>query len=154
MSKVIEGDILTIKAGIIAHQCNCFGKSGAGIAKSITQKWPRTRKYYESFCRQEGNKKNLLGICYVVPVDSMATVQVANLFGQLSYGRRGVFTNYTALDKAFESLSKIKYGPVYAPFMLGAGLAGGDWKKIHEIAEKHIPDIIWVKYKKGMRIET
>ncbi len=37
--KIINGNLLEVKKGIIAHQCNCKGVMGAGIALQIKKKW-------------------------------------------------------------------------------------------------------------------
>lgn len=46
MLKVIEGDILTVTHGIIAHQCNCRGVMGAGLALQVRNKYSKVYSEY------------------------------------------------------------------------------------------------------------
>lgn len=142
--RVITKDILTVEEGIICHQVNCCGVMGRGIAKSIADKWPIVLKEYKKFCSMEANHANLLGSLYVVPVKlPNAELQVANVFGQLNYGSKGLFTDYKAVDKAFTSVARMGYKlPIYIPYNMGCGLAGGDWATYSGIVEKHVPGAI------------
>ena len=154
MSKIIEGDILKLKKGVIVHQCNCRGSMGAGIAKSIAQKWPEVKKPYEVLCRTVKSNK-LLGTIQIMPIE-LNELYIVNLFGQDGYGKKGNYTQYSAHSTAWHQIDEYfrdKKIDIYAPFMIGAALAGGDWKLIHNIAEKNVPDIIWVRYKKGISFE-
>jgi len=45
--KIINRDLLTIESGIIAHQVNCQGKMGAGLALKIRKKYPQVYEYYK-----------------------------------------------------------------------------------------------------------
>ena len=152
MSKVIEENILDIKKGIIVHQVNCRGVMGAGLAKQIKRKWPKVFNDYYSFCRQPAQK--LIGEVLVTPITS--ELSVASLFGQDNFGRQKdkVYTSYPAHAGAWNRLGAHAFAKrfmsyVYAPFYIGAGLANGDWKEIHKIAERNIPDINWVRYRRS-----
>jgi len=164
MSKIIFGDILDIKKGIIVHQVNCQGVMGAGLAKQIKEKWPDIFKRYRDYVSQL-NYGNPLGLIQIIKLND--NLYVINLFGQYNYGRKRVcYTDYKAHESAWKEISFERKDKrcndersclypnfaklnIYVPFYIGAGLAGGDWKRIHKIAEKYVPDIIWVKYKKG-----
>lgn len=39
MIKIVNGDLLQSNLSLIAHQTNCLGVMGAGIAKAIKNKW-------------------------------------------------------------------------------------------------------------------
>ena len=154
MSKVIEGNLLNIKEGLLVHQVNTVGIMGAGMAQALKEKWPIVFDEYRKEVKEQkqsmmGYTYSLLGSVYFVRINEKLIV--ANLFGQNSYGRENIcYTDYKAHDTAWHKIGKSQLTfnlPVYAPFLIGAGLAGGDWKKIHEIAERYIPNIIWVKYK-------
>jgi len=150
MSKTITGNLFDIDKGIIVHQVNCQGVMGAGLAKQIKEKWPRVFLRYKRLCDLYKNKDILDALRgRVEPCLVKDNFCVYNLFGQLNYGKKKYcYTDYHAHEKAWAWIERERNinQKIYAPFYIGAGLAGGDWKKIHEIAEKHVPDIIWVKY--------
>ena len=155
MSNITEGNILSIERGLIVHQCNCRGVMGAGLAKQIKEKWPIVYNSYKKFIKEEnGNVSNLLGEVQFIGVTK--EIWVANLFGQDNFGRKKdvVYTSYSAHSKAWKMIQLARNTSnvlenVYAPFYIGSGLANGDWKRIHKIAEKYVPDITWIKYKKS-----
>ena len=39
MIEIVNGDLLQSNLPLIAHQTNCLGVMGAGIAKAIKNKW-------------------------------------------------------------------------------------------------------------------
>lgn len=151
MLQVIKKDILTIDSGIICHQVNCMGVMGAGIARSIKEKYPRVYDCYRTNC-QVSDRSTLLGQINVVRAEESAlcNLYVANIYGQLFYGRavKQLYTNYLAVDTAFASLSehlKAHIMQVYIPDKMGCGLAGGNWGNYSSIIEKHIPNAIVCK---------
>lgn len=126
-----EGNILDVTGGIICQQVNCRRVMGAGLAKQIATKYPVVR---DAFMEQEP----ALGLCTIVPVT--ASLKVANIYGQLDYGREpGVkYTKYTALKVGLQSLesyasSRCPRPLVHIPYGIGCGLAHGDWTVVSEI---------------------
>jgi len=114
-------DILTVKKGIICQQVNAMGVMGAGLALTIRQKWPIVyREYRELHLR--------LGEILLVEVEP--GLYVANLCAQEGFGRTGQYTDYNALEVCLRALAgeaKRLALPVYIPYKMGCGLAGGDW---------------------------
>ncbi|MBU4223261.1 MAG: hypothetical protein KKA10_16840, partial [Euryarchaeota archaeon] len=48
------------------------------------------------------------------------------------------------------SLEAEKLGlPVYAPWMFGCGLAGGDWSVVQSMIEALSPEVIWARREIG-----
>ncbi|WP_051286974.1 hypothetical protein [Paenibacillus taiwanensis] len=96
------------------------------------------------FCGKEGgailrdskhqNSSQLLGQCQIVHTGSKV---VANLFGQLNYGRqKTVYTNYEDLKAALETLrdyAALNHLSVALPYNIGCGLANGDWNVVSHI---------------------
>lgn len=145
--KQIKGNILNTKKGIICQQVNCQGVMGSGLALQIRNKWPYVYKQYKE-CHTNGHVN--LGNIIIVPVEP--DIYVANLCGQNSYGREAgrVYTNYNALNSCFESLAKWHKEhnpdlPIYIPYKISCGLAGGNWVEVVGIIEKHIPDAVVVR---------
>jgi O-acetyl-ADP-ribose deacetylase (regulator of RNase III) len=130
MIKYMVGDLLEAKEDIICHQVNCQGAFGAGIAKQIAKEYPESKKSYVEYCERYND---ILGDCLVTKEDDL---WVANLFGQDYYGRYGYYyekynrqTNYDALKKAMVLLVNEYPDKSYAfPYLIGCGLAGGDWE--------------------------
>ena len=151
MVQIIEGDILTITNGIIGHQCNCKGKMGAGLALQVRNKYSKVYNEYLSMYK-EGNLK--LGVSQFVKVFS--TLYVANLMGQHSFGQEGTHTDYKALTKCLQELhafSQTNSLQVYLPYLIGCGLAGGDWSIVNGLIEKYCPDAIICKFIKDKQVE-
>lgn len=142
MIKVIEGNILSTKEGIIVQQVNCQGKMGAGLALQIKNKYPEAYTSYLAFisyAQMEGLE--LLGQANIVFV--LPDLAVANVFGQKYYGRNGVYTDYNALEKSLKKVKQfaIKNGlTVYIPLGIGCGLAGGKWEIVSNIIYKVFKD--------------
>lgn len=151
--KIINGNILDMTDGIIVHQVNCKGVMGAGLALQIKNKWPIVFKEYTEHIkyRFERLKQHPLGSINGTSVSK--SLIIYNFYSQDNYGRNGRQTNYEAFEKCLIGLtkrfenSKITVGsiPVYFPYGIGCGLAGGDWKVISKMIEKYFPQAIIVK---------
>lgn len=133
MIKEMKGDLLAIKEGAIAHQVNCEGVMGAGVAKQIRAKLLTSYQYqvYRNKCRKLG--ENLLGTCYLDKVEN-SPFYVAHLFGENIPTGKGLDTDYAALEEAIVNLKIIarqRKMPVAVPGYLGCGLAGGDWEYVY-----------------------
>jgi O-acetyl-ADP-ribose deacetylase (regulator of RNase III) len=146
--KIINGDLLDFKTGILAHQVNCQLKMGAGIALAIRKKYPRVYNHYKGFSRIAIGKR--LGKAQIVEV--LRGLYIANLFGQYNFLPRGQqHTDYTALTIAMRQMRQWRDNykgnqfPIYFPFGIGCGLAGGDWGVVQGIIQDIIPNAIVVK---------
>ena len=51
MIKTVNGDLLQSNLPLIAHQTNCLGVMGAGIAKAIKNKWNSVYIQYANHCK-------------------------------------------------------------------------------------------------------
>lgn len=139
------GNILDVEQGIVCHQVNCRGVMGAGIAKSIRNKWPWV---YEAYVKAELR----LGLAHLVKVGE--NLLVANLCGQYNYGRDKKYTDYMAVRKALRTIANWRKLneeitgvslPIYVPYKMGCSNAGGDWYLVHNIVKDVIPDAVIVK---------
>lgn len=131
------GDLLSVHHGIICHQVNCHHAMGAGLAAQIRRVYP---KHYADFMSRYAH---LGGLC-ITEINS--DFFVIGIYGQNAYGRKGIrYTDYEALEKGFaavERFAKEHNLPVYIPYKIGCGLAGGDWRVVYGIIEHTIPDAI------------
>lgn len=124
--EMVDGDVLEISQGIIAHQTNCQGVMGAGVALAIARKYPKVYDEYAQHC-EDRSERELLGTVQFCEVNPK--LYIANVFGQRSYGN-GRQTSYDATYDAWKDLfTKAEFlgWPIYIPYLMGCGLGGGDW---------------------------
>ncbi len=141
-----QGNLLDSDCTVIVHQVNCLGIMDEGIAKQIKEKYPCVYEDYKRICDQQEEIGDLLG--HVQIVDTKEGKYIANLFSQKDTGRNEYKTNYEAFDRGCEILSGIIIGKnnnpeihnkwtIAFPYSIGCGLAGGTWKKVYDIINKH-----------------
>lgn len=136
MIKIVDGDLLQSNLPLIAHQTNCLGVMGAGIAKSIKNKWSTQ---YTNFCKLLKYSKELLGKCQVCITGDEPINLVANLFGEYSFTESvAPYENrHTDFKKALLNLKDFcennEITELGIPYKLGCGLAGGDWDGVQEL---------------------
>ena len=144
---VLNKDIFLSKQDIICHQVNCQGVMGKGIAKTIKEKFPECFEEYKRICDSYPNKNDLLGSA--VMVESNGKI-IANLFGQLTYGSNGTYTDYNAFEKALFDMKEyamLSNLSVAIPYGIGSSLAGGDWNKVYAIIQKVFVNYPVILYK-------
>lgn len=137
-----ERDLLSVTEGIIAHQVNCQGAMGAGVAKAIRSRYPAVYNQYRQYLSHFNEHISPMGTCLIVnPTgDSLRDdFHVANLFSQDDHGTDRRHTNYFALagaldDLAFE-MENMTQNAVYIPYELGCGLGGGSWDTVSALIE-------------------
>lgn len=149
MIKIIEGDILRSKKDIIVQQVNCKGLMGAGLAKSIMQRYDNVRKEYQQFHKKQrklfAKDEDLLGM--VNYVDVYDGKIIANVFGQLDIRKdredETVYTVEEALLRGIEDvrdLAERQGFSIAIPTYIGCGLAGGDWEVIKPLIDTLFED--------------
>lgn len=144
-----KGNLLTSDCTVIMHQANCFSVMGAGIARTIADIYPAAKKADLNF---PYSPEERLGKYSLAKTKNKVIV---NLYGQYKFGR-GLQTDYKALEKSLDSFftdvkeDNLKIGKVGIPYLMGCGLAGGDWKIVSEIlynqSEKHGVEIYTYEY--------
>ncbi len=154
------GDILTPhnsgEAVIICHQVNCKGVMGSGLALHIRKHFPDLYIEYKIKCENNKSSKVMLGEVLYYPVKHQECYfTIANIFGQDDFGRKGRYTDYNALEKAFKAIRHCaqptkthKATTIRIPRNMGCGLGGGEWKTVFkiidkELVQKGIPVEIW-----------
>jgi len=145
MLQTIARDLLTIERGILTHQCNCMGAMGAGIALAIRKKWPKVYNHYLFRHFEDGWFPGEIQLVEVAP-----ELLVCNMAGQEFMARDIRATDYKAVNTMFEDLAfhnsqRETPLPIYVPYFMGCGLAGGDWTIYSGIIEKYCPDAIVCK---------
>lgn len=130
-----NSNLLDVDSGVIAHGCNAQGVMGSGVAKQLRYKYPEVYTSYSSALVDFG--RHWCGAVDFVRVSPRLIV--ANMITQEYYGRDGAhYVSYAALQIAMQSVleqSKNMGLDVHIPYMVGAGLGGGDLTKIKSIYE-------------------
>ena len=135
--KICYGDLLDCDCDIIAHQVNCMGVMGAGLANQIRMTYPKVFEDYVNLCVSKGAKALFGTISYT----KTPRYWVVNLFGQYNTGIYKRQTDYEKLGSALELLKEFALNnnlkTIGLPYNLGCGLAGGNW----EIVQNMILDV-------------
>ena len=143
--KIEFKDVFLSDSSIICHQVNCMGVMGAGIAKQMKQKYPENFDRYKKLCDEFSDRPELLlGQCQLtINYDNARksnTRYIANLFGQVGYGRDRQQTDLKSLFQAFLSLREqsrlIDKCTIAIPYGIGCGLGGAKWSDVYKIIEK------------------
>ena len=139
MIQEVHGDVFLQDADIIAHQVNCEGVMGAGIAKMIRNRYMHVPDFhrYQKLC--EVNRERNLGhvfYCKSAGIDGMKPFIIANCFGEnkIRPADGGPATDYDALRACLSNViavaKKHYFETVAVPARIGCGLAGGDWNYV------------------------
>ena len=156
----IQGNLLDSPCIVLAHQVNCIGVMGSGVARAIKDKWIDV--FLEYLKGIKALDHNCLGGCQIVQAEEGK--YVANIFGQYYYSgyfkdpaeymRQEVwkrpeinengeilrFTNYEALYTGLKRLKDemVKYNipSVAFPWGLGSVRGGGNWEIIRKMIEE------------------
>ena len=143
--RIITGNLLDITEGTIAHQTNCIGLAGPVLARSIAIKYPEWEAVYKAVCRRYTVDK-LIGQLHLY--HATPTLTIASLFAQKVPGI-GLMTDYGALEQALNQLQfnmkSSPTNPIYLPYGVGCGNAGGDWGTVQQLIKVNCPDAILVK---------
>lgn len=150
MIKIIESDIFASEATVIAHQVNCRGVMGAGLAKQVKERYPSVAEAYASVCNTYRNcPERLLGYCQAVGVidenykpfrqlflNNPCNRIIVNCFAQLNHGFDKKQTDLRAFRECVKYLQKLRNTDengktvsltIAIPYKMGCGLAGADW---------------------------
>lgn len=150
MIKIVEGDILLAKEEIIGQQVNCMSVMGSGLAKQIRAKHEHVYTEYKEFCELYDEPIERLGLVNFVEIEEGK--YIANLFGQLNYGRDKsiLYTDYKGLYQALrflKAVAKMNDMSVALPYNIGCGLANGEWDIVYDMIKRVFYDYNVTLYK-------
>lgn len=138
----LKGDLIQSGAGIIAHQVNCKGKMGSGVALAIRKAFPNVYQRYISCCEDykrvygRNYAKELLGKSQPVSARRFGKdVVIVNMFAQDNFGYNGAqYTDYESLRKCLFSLRRLAVikncEKIALPYKIGCARGGGDWDNV------------------------
>ena len=137
-----DGDLLTAKTDIIAHQVNCIGAFNSGVAACIRNKFISVFFEYKILCYSK-SPNDLLGNIQICKVND--TQEVVNLFGQRNFGYDN--KRYTSYDGIYDALTKLKdymvsnnKMSVAFPFKMSSDRGGADWNIIEAMIDSAFKD--------------
>ena len=148
MIHIQNGNLLKSDCNIIAHCCNCQGGFGSGIAGQIRREFPYAYQAFSEDVRSPEDKLGTytLGLPFEqvnARLDNIKNYNIFNLYGQLEYGPGDKqYINYNAFLQSmilmFEKITdwkskSTKSFKVGMPYLIGCGLAGGDWNVVEEL---------------------
>lgn len=157
--KYMDGDLLELAEkghfDIIVHGCNCFCNMGAGIARTIKEKYPEA--FIADLDTDKGDRAKL-GTYTKASVGNYNSFWIINAYTQYDFWSPGARADYDAIRAVFKEIHKEvrRYEEVLSyenetlrigiP-KIGAGLAGGDWNRIEKIIDSiGFSDITCVNY--------
>lgn len=148
--KTTNGDLIVLlldgEFDVIVHGCNCFCTMGAGLAKSIALVFPQALA--ADLSTKKGEVAKLGNYTKADCVVGDRSVTIINAYTQFDYRGSGIRADYNAIREVFKKLKAAYSGKRFGIPLIGAGLAGGDWKIISEIISTELEgeDCTLVKY--------
>jgi O-acetyl-ADP-ribose deacetylase (regulator of RNase III) len=138
-----QGDVFTTDATYIGHGVNCKGVMGAGIAKTIREKFPKVYDEYRQVCANGGL---VPGSLFAYPENGKMIVNLAtqnNPGPDATY--EAVINSLLHFSKVASEPNKIKrYGNTIAIPEIGCGIGGLEWPIVElaiELVEEVYPEI-------------
>jgi O-acetyl-ADP-ribose deacetylase (regulator of RNase III) len=136
--KTVKGDLIKLalegQFDVIVHGCNCFCAMGAGIAKIIKAQFPEA--FEADLATQEGDRLKLGSFSHADVVRDGHEITIVNAYTQFHYSGNGVIADYGAIRTVFEKIKLQFPGKRIGYPLIGAGLAGGDWRVISGIIDE------------------
>lgn len=152
MIKYIKGDLFSTDCDIIAHGCNCLGVMGSGVAKIVRDRYPKAYHAYVDKYDEDGLKLGEVQLIFQRDGKYIANCMTQDRF----VPRNQCHADYDAIRTCMETLKKLaRLGNLsIAMPKIGAGLAGGDWRKIESILNEVFSDYdVTVYYLEPVRLE-
>jgi O-acetyl-ADP-ribose deacetylase (regulator of RNase III) len=143
--RIARGDLVELAAtnnfNVIIHGCNCFNTMGAGIAAQIAKRFPEAARVDQMTVKGDPNKLGSYSIA-AVRGDYDDALLIVNAYTQYAFGRGYPLVDYDAIQKVFSTvvynLACLSDNMRIGIPKIGAGLAGGDWKRINTIIETEL----------------
>lgn len=145
--KVVNGNLLDAKEPIICQQSNCVTMTSYGLAQQIAEKYPWADVY-----KRRMKTPSVLG---TIQVDTHDGKSVIHLFAQYMPGKPngrslpkqndGSIHRIQYFKACLEKMDELELEVVAMPYLIGCGLAGGDWKVYKAMLEACKTNIILYK---------
>lgn len=137
--QIIQGNLLDANTDFIAHQVNCRGCMGSGVALQLYNKYSSYLKNYFITCNAFKDRPECLLGTYIKS-DIPGGKAIINIFGQNDYGYNGVkYTDEISFQKAFLTFCyDLPDDRIYTcaiPYKIGCCRGGARWEVISKILE-------------------
>lgn len=133
--QILRGDLVKLAKSkyfnVIVHGANCFVVFGAGIAKQIKDQLPAA---YEADCQTVNGDRNKLGSYSAARYNDLTVVNAYTQFDTAP----GINADYDAIRSVMAKIKQDFHGSRIGLPMIGAGLAGGDWRIISQIIDEEL----------------
>ena len=135
------GDLLEANVDYIAHQCNCVTVGqGAGIARLIFAKYPDANTYTRNSIRVCGEiyaTRRVINMCaQYYPGKYMSSRTGDNEENRLKWFKECLSQIGIYLSHRFSRTQRQAPFIVGFPYMIGCGLAGGEWEYYFDAIEE------------------
>ena len=144
----ITMDLLESPIQIFAHQVNCKGVMGAGLAKKLRDKYDGLYEEYKNFIKGQADGsplgKAMIYLDWNCHNPNKSRI-IMSIFGQDGYGLGPCHTNYDAVKSGFkDGIQQLRVDlrikswvqiTIGIPTYFGCGLAGGNWGKMMDVLE-------------------
>lgn len=157
----IKGDLLELfdkgEFQMIAHGCNCHKIMGAGLAKSIVNRWPEVYKSDVNYKSNSGYAIERLGNFSATPINRSCGYlgSIINCYTQVT---PGPCANLTAIRMCLIKInydyikSRTKHRSIGLP-LIGCGIGGLNWEDVKPIIQEELRnmDVTVVHYEKNSK---
>lgn len=134
---VIEGgNILDAEEIVIIHQCNCITRNAHGLAKAIFNKWPQSDCYSGRMIQNLPGTINPKLCGDKIIVNMFSQYYPGNAIKDVDTPKLRLIWFENCLLLVLELLVKYKINRVAMPYLIGCGLAGGNWNDYFKIIKK------------------
>lgn len=164
MEKIIGDATKPVGNGhkLIIHCCNDEGKWGAGFVLALNKKWPQVKRNYQEWYQglsdyvspngvlvlsDSSNGADAFHLGAIQVVDVAEDISVVNMIGQRSCGRDEYghpTIRYYAIDECLRKVVAVAYvrnSSIHMPYLMGCGLAGGDWDIMSMMINKRLGNL-------------
>ncbi len=128
-----KADIFLLQVDAIVNPVNCYGISGAGLAKAFKERYPANQKHYESACRN-----GILKPGVVLPYETKRDFPkfVINFPTKRHWTNNSELVDIKdGLDALVNSVRTLELKSIGLP-ALGCGLGGLDWSEVLVLIEE------------------
>ena len=149
--EIIQGDLLKSGEKYIAQQCNCVTIRAHGLSQSIAVKYPYANVYAKRSsvgrgrnCAKITSRPGTIDVCQSANKDDP---MIICMYAQYCPGKVNIYSQYYPNEKTcedsrenrllwfvqcLEEIEKLGIQRVAMPYMIGCGLAGGNWDEYSE----------------------
>jgi O-acetyl-ADP-ribose deacetylase (regulator of RNase III) len=141
---ITHGDVLNTDCWIIAHQVNCQGVMGGGLARQIKDRYPDAYINYREYIEDYKDCNGTVPLGTILETRHGAR-EIWHVFGQEFYGTDKQYTDYEAVEAAFKTRIRdyrcehhVQEAqiPIAIPLYFGCGLGGGNWSVMKSYLEQ------------------